>query len=74
MVRNTGTLEEIAKIDANSPRPEQKLSSNSSVSPYEGGIGKAYVMFQPRGETYDLAEGHKAGTIFKDLDDKYQIE
>ena len=73
MVKTTGTMNDIAKIDANSPRPEQKLSSNSSVSPFEGGIGKAYVMYQPHGETYDLTEGLKVGTIFKDLDDKYQI-
>lgn len=73
MAKMTGSMEDIAKIDANSPRPEQKLVTNSSVSPFEGGIGKAYVIYQPRGEMYDLAEGLKAGTIFKDLDDKYQI-
>ena len=73
MAKMTGSMEGIARMDANSPRPEQKLVTNSSVSPFEGGIGKAYVMYQPRGETYDLAEGLKAGTIFKDLDDKYQI-
>lgn len=62
-----------ADLDASSAKPLQILLTNAAEPPFEGGLAKSYVMPQASDEYYEDSQALIRGTLFKSLDDDFEI-
>ncbi|HSL86425.1 MAG TPA: spore coat associated protein CotJA [Bacteroidales bacterium] len=73
MAKSKEKSKSLAEKDLNSAKPLQVLPTNSAEAPFKGGIGKAFIAPQTSPEYYEPEEGLVKGTMFKELDDGFEI-